>query len=197
MNWRQRLEPFLILIEARYLPLLMLALPQAYAVALWLTESNSGKWGSIGFAIVGGAAFEFGYVGAIAWAESQNNKGWFRTTAFAALAFSVLVSIRVYETEGLWAGLHAGFPVVAFCYTMLMHLASAPKPTEKPQAKTIVTEAADSSATLEDIQAVLLEKAPPQAKIKLADMSPEQLSAFYKQRAAKGRQAMLAKREAK
>lgn len=200
MNWKQRLEPFLVLIEARYLPLLMLALPQAYAVALWLSDSNEKRPGSDIFSVIGAAAFEFGYVGSIAWAESDKNKKWFALTAFAALAFSVAVSIKVYIHEDYWAILHSGFPVVAFCYTMLMHLANKPGQLETSKAdkpkQQLVTSAADSSATLEDVQAVLLEEAPPQVPVKLADMTPEQRSAFYKQRAAKGRQAMLAKREA-
>jgi hypothetical protein len=126
MTIKQRLEPFLVLLEARYLPLMFLALPQAYAVSIWLNDSNAGKWGAIVFSVIGAMAFEGSYVGAIAWSERQSNRFWFWVTALAALAFSVLVSVKVYQAEGWWSLLHAGFPAVAFGYTMLMHY-SQPK----------------------------------------------------------------------
>lgn len=132
MFWKQRFAPFLVLLEARYLPLLLLALPQSYTVAIWLTDANKNKPFADFFAVIGALAFEASYVGAIAWTEHNTNKTrWMWITAASALIFSVLVAVRVYwQEEYVLSFLHAGFPIVAFFYTMLMHSA-APLAKEK------------------------------------------------------------------
>jgi len=132
MSLKQRLSPFLVLIEARYLPLLVLVAPQAFAVYLWLLESNRGEHGATAVAMIGAAALEFTYVGSIAWAESaipeaKHLNRWVWGTAVLALLFSVAVAIDVYwAKEGIRSFLHAGFPLVAFGYTMVVHTVSKP-----------------------------------------------------------------------
>lgn len=122
---KARLAPFLILLEARYAPLLFAVAPQAFAVYLWLfPRPTYDGWGEI-FAIIGAIGFEAVYVGAIAWAEEGKAGGWTWLTAGAALVFSVAVAIFVYLPQGWWAALHAGFPIVAFCYTMQLHKMAA------------------------------------------------------------------------
>lgn len=118
-----RWEPFKVLFEAQYLPLLLLALPQSFIVYKWLNTDTS--LATMVFAIIGAAAFESAYVGSIAWADRQTKGKWIWVTAFIALLFSVLVAIKVnMAREGWWALLHAGFPLTAFAYTMIMHHAT-------------------------------------------------------------------------
>jgi hypothetical protein len=128
MTAKERLAPLGALLDARYFPLLFAAAPQAYTVYKWLYGGDKSGEGWI-FAIIGAFGFEMVYIGAIAWAEGKAKSRWFWITAVAALVFSVLVALRVYiPTEGGWAFLHSGFPIVAFCYTMLMHRAGGEKP---------------------------------------------------------------------
>lgn len=117
---KRRLAPFLVLLEARYAPLLFAVAPQAYAVYLWLFPNPYDLWGEL-FAIIGAVGYEAVYVGAIAWAEEGRAGCWTWLTAGAALVFSIAVAIFVYLPQGWWAALHAGFPIVAFCYTMQLH----------------------------------------------------------------------------
>lgn len=117
---KQRLAPFLILLEARYAPLLFAVAPQSYAVYLWLMPMPYAITGEV-FAILGALGYEFIYVGAIAWAEDGRASIWTWVTAVIALVFSVLVAYYVYRSQGWWAFLHAGFPLVAFGYTMQLH----------------------------------------------------------------------------
>ena len=117
---KQRLAPFLVLLEARYAPLLFAVAPQAYAVYLWLFPHPYDGWGEI-FAVIGAIGYEAVYVGAIAWAEEGRAGLWTWLTAAAALVFSIAVAVYVYLPQGWWAALHAGFPIVAFCYTMQLH----------------------------------------------------------------------------
>lgn len=123
---KQRLAPFLVLLEARYAPLLFAVAPQAYAVYLWLFPRPYDGWGEL-FAVIGAVGFEAVYVGAIAWAEEGRAGRWTWVTAGAALIFSIAVAVYVYLPQGWWAALHAGFPVVAFCYTMQLHRMTAPR----------------------------------------------------------------------
>lgn len=117
---RARLAPFLMLLEARYAPLLFAVSPQSYAVYLWLFPLPYSLTGEV-FAVLGALGFEFVYVGAIAWAEEGRAGVWTWVTAVLALLFSVAVAYYVYRSQGWWALLHAGFPLVAFGYTMQLH----------------------------------------------------------------------------
>lgn len=117
---KERLAPFLILLEARYAPLLFAVAPQAWAVYLWLFPEPYSYAGEF-FAVMGGIGYEFIYVGAIAWAEEGRWSFWTWGTAVIALLFSMAVAYYVYRYQGDWAWLHAGFPLVAFGYTMNMH----------------------------------------------------------------------------
>jgi DNA-binding transcriptional regulator YiaG len=121
---KKRFAPFLVLLEARYAPLLFAVAPQAFAVYLWLFPKPYDGWGEI-FAIIGAIGFEAVYVGAIAWAEEGRAGLWTWLTAGAALVFSIAVAVYVYLPQGRWAALHAGFPIVAFCYTMQLHRMTA------------------------------------------------------------------------
>lgn len=129
---KERLAPFLMLLEARYAPLLFAVAPQAYAVYLWLMPQPYTMTGEF-FAVMGGVGYEFIYVGAIAWAEEGKWSFWTWATAVVALVFSMAVAIYVYKSQD-WAVLHAGFPLVAFCYTMNMHAPA--KATVKPADRT-------------------------------------------------------------
>ena len=122
---KQRLAPFLDLLDARYLPLLAVIAPQSYTVYAWLLGDGSPQW----VAALGGFGYESVYVGAVAWAERGAGWGAARPPAVAALLFSVAVSVAYYAPlVGALAILHAGFPIVAYAYTVTMHAhASAPK----------------------------------------------------------------------
>lgn len=114
----ERIEPFLDLLDARYLPLLFVNAPQAYTVYAWLL--HEGTPGPI--ATIGGIGFEFVAVGAIAWAV--RGAGWeaARATAVTALAFSVAVAVvHYYPSSGTLAFLHAGYPLVGYAYVVMMH----------------------------------------------------------------------------
>jgi hypothetical protein len=117
---KQRLAPFLLLLEARYAPLLFAVAPQSYSVYLWLFPLPYSLTGEV-FAVLGALGFEFVYVGAIAWAEEGKAGMWTWVTAAIALLFSVAVAYYVYRSQEWWALLHAGFPLVAFGYTMQLH----------------------------------------------------------------------------
>jgi len=118
---RQRFAPFLVLLEARYAPLLFAVAPQSYAVYLWLWLGSDRADASFWFAVAGALGYELVYVGAIAWAEEGRSSFWTWATAVVALAFSIVVAFYVYRAQGAWAWLHAGFPLVAFTYTLNMH----------------------------------------------------------------------------
>jgi hypothetical protein len=118
---RQRFAPFLVLIEARYAPLLFAVAPQSYAVFLWLWRGSDLTDASFWFAVMGALGYELVYVGAIAWAEEGRSSFWTWATAGVALVFSIVVAFYVYRAQGAWAWLHAGFPLVAFTYTLNMH----------------------------------------------------------------------------
>lgn len=122
---KARLAPFLALLDARYAPLLFAVAPQSFAVYLWLWRGSDQSGAAFWFAVIGAIGYEFIYVGAIAWAENGQRTRWTWVTAFVALVFSVAVAVYVYIGQGWWAALHAGFPVVAFCYTITMHLSAA------------------------------------------------------------------------
>lgn len=119
----KRLGPFLALLDAKYAPLLFAVAPQAYAVFDWLHKSGApdavAKTGAIGYEMV--------YVGAIAWADDGESGGWTWLTAVASLLFSIGVAVYTYQDQGYAAWLHAGFPVVAFFYTLQMHAAGKRK----------------------------------------------------------------------
>jgi hypothetical protein len=115
--WR-RVAPFLDLLDARYLPLLAVVSPQAWTVYAWLLGDGSPGW----VAALGGLGYETVYVGAVAWAE--RGAGWSaaRMPAVTALLFSVAVAVAYYGPRvGALAVLHAGFPLVAYAYTCMMH----------------------------------------------------------------------------
>jgi hypothetical protein len=138
---QRRLSPFFALLDARFLPLLLLGAPQAYNVYLWLMLSGASPL----FSVLGAAGFESAYIGVIAWADT-GIKGWQRfwmiLAACAALLFSVAVAIYVHmPTEGAWALLHAGFPLVTCLYTIAIHSATSPAegastPTEREAGET-------------------------------------------------------------
>lgn len=118
MTWLKRVEPFFDLLDARYLPLLFAYAPQAYTVCAWQEASGAPTV----IAGLAGIGFEFVSVGSIAWAE--RGAGWqaARYPAITALLFSVAVAVAYYGArEGALAFLHAGFPLVAYAYTRLMH----------------------------------------------------------------------------
>lgn len=120
---RRRLEPFLDLLDARYLPLLFAAAPQAWTVYAWLLASGTPEQ----IARMGGIGFEFIYVGSIAWAV--RGAGWqaARLPAVTALVFSCAVAVAHYAvSQGYLAVLHVGWPLVAYAYTVMIH---APKRT--------------------------------------------------------------------
>jgi hypothetical protein len=130
----------LILLEARYAPLLFAVAPQAYAVYLWLMPQPYSITGEV-FAVMGGIGYEAIYVGAIAWAEEERWSFWTWGTAAIALVFSMIVAFYVYRSQGYWAWLHAGFPLVAFGYTMNMHAPAAALKSDQvdaPQTTAIV-----------------------------------------------------------
>lgn len=118
---RERVEPFLALMDARYAPLLFAVAPQAYAVYLWLWDGSDGSTEAAIFAVLGALGYELVYVGAIAWTEHRHRNAWTTLTAVIALFFSVAVAVYVYRDQGAAAWLHGGFPLVAFAYTMAMH----------------------------------------------------------------------------
>jgi hypothetical protein len=130
---KERLAPFLTLLEARYAPLLFAVAPQAYAVYLWLYPAPYSTTGEV-FAVMGGLGYEFIYVGAIAWAEEGRWSFWTWATAVIALVFSMIVAYYVYRSQGGWAWLHSGFPLVAFGYTMNMHTPHTKKQERAPDA---------------------------------------------------------------
>lgn len=130
---KQRLAPFLALLDAKYAPLLFAVAPQAYNVYLWLFPKPYDGWGEL-FAIMGAIGYEAVYVGAIAWAEEGKSSFWTWATATLALIFSIGVAVFVNLDEGWWASLHAGFPIVAYTYTINMYVATHRKPAKDVQA---------------------------------------------------------------
>ena len=149
---KSRIAPFLDLLDARYLPLLFVAAPQAYTVYAWLLADGAPQ----SIALMGGIGFEFVYVGAIAWAAK--GAGWkaARIPAITALLFSVAVAVAHYApTSGALAILHAGFPLVGYAYMVMMH---APVPPsldavtqaqhDAAQARALATQHADDAAQL-------------------------------------------------
>ena len=126
MSTRARLAPFLDLLDARYLPLLCVVAPQSWTVYAWLVRDGTPLW----VAALGGFGYETVYVGAVAWAE--RGAGWpsARLPAVTALLFSVAVAVAYYAPQvGALAILHAGFPIVAYAYTAMMHGAARPVTT--------------------------------------------------------------------
>jgi hypothetical protein len=125
---KQRLAPFLALMDGRFFPLLIVALPQAFVVYQWLESGNHKYegWSTV-FAVIGAMAFESIYVGVIAWAEGRADQRWVQGTTLASLGFSALVAVKVYwpgwQEELSSAILHAGFPLLAYCYSMTIHSA--------------------------------------------------------------------------
>lgn len=116
----RRLGPFLDLLDARYLPLLAVVAPQAWTVYAWLLRDGAPE----AIAVLGGLGYEAVYVGAVAWAERGAGWGAARPPAVAALLFSVAVAVAYYAPAlGPIAILHAGFPIVAYAYTVSMHAA--------------------------------------------------------------------------
>lgn len=141
---KERLAPFLMLLEARYAPLLFAVAPQAYAIYLWLFPRPYDGTGEA-FAVLGALGFEFVYVGAIAWAEDGKAGIWTWITAVIALLFSVAVAYYVYRSQGWWALLHAGFPLVAFGYTMQLHNLTLARKVTAPDSSMPATETAPLS----------------------------------------------------
>lgn len=165
---KQRFAPFLVLLEARYAPLLFAVSPQSYAVYLWLFPKPYDLTGEV-FAVLGALGFEFVYVGAIAWAEDEKASWWTWGTAAVALVFSVLVAYYVYRSQGAWALLHAGFPLVAFFYTMQLHGMAAKKALEALPERSRLPEGTDVGA-----DASPPVQAPPLAPDDLGDIMSAQ-----------------------
>lgn len=123
-------EPFKELGNARYLPLLLFALPQSYVVGLWL---YFGKRGAVVdfdplrliFSLIGAAAFEFGSVGSIAWSQRGGDVWRSYVVAAASTIFSSLIALYWYgafdPTGNFGSYLHVGFPLLSVAYTALMH----------------------------------------------------------------------------
>lgn len=118
----KRLAPLIALLDAKYFPLLFAVAPQSYAVYLWLWRGSERTDAAFWFAVMGAIGYEAVYVGAIAWAEHGESTRWTWATAGVSLIFSIAVAVYVYLDQGLWSMLHAGFPLVAFCYTITMHV---------------------------------------------------------------------------
>jgi hypothetical protein len=128
----RRMGPFVALLDARYLPLLFAVAPQSYTVYAWLLAGGAPQE----IAFMGGVGFEVIYVGAIAWAD--HGAGWqaARLPAITALVFSVAVAVAHYApAQGALAVLHAGFPLVAYAYTVMMHAPATHAPTGAPSHK--------------------------------------------------------------
>jgi hypothetical protein len=127
---RARIAPFTALLDARYLPLLVAVAPQAYAVYDWLRKSGAPE----PIAILGAVGYEAVYVGAIAWADYGGGDARAQQrTALSALAFSVAVAVYNYWPAQRWGALlHAGFPLVAFFYTLQMDT-PAPRTSTGPR----------------------------------------------------------------
>lgn len=145
-----RLAPFLVLLEARYLPLLLVVMKQAYTVYLWLYPTPYSIAGEV-FAIVGALGYEFVYVGAVAWAEEDRFTAWTWATALIALIFSVFVAFYVHQTQGSWAWLHVGFPLVGFAYTMNMYSRAHLSKREQTDLVSIVEQMRNDGETYESI----------------------------------------------
>jgi len=136
---KRRLLPFLDLLDARYMPLAVAALPQAHAVYTWML--NSYKVQSLDsqlISIVGGSAFEMVYIGAIAWSsnvvKTKTSNRWYALTAISALLFSMVIAgYTFFDFNGVWALLHVGLPLIAFCYTMYIHNSIGQKEEVKAQ----------------------------------------------------------------
>lgn len=128
----RRLGPLFALLDTRYIPLFLLAIPQSYSVFMWLYAGSDKTYAAWLVAFLGAAAFEFSYVGSVAWAEqgtTKHQRAWIIITAIVALLFSIAVAIRVHWlSEGWWALLHGGFPLVACLYTVTVHTASRAAP---------------------------------------------------------------------
>jgi hypothetical protein len=160
----QRLAPLLALLEARYLPLPFAVLPQAYAVFLWLWRDSDQSTIALLFAIAGALGYELIYVGAIVWAEEGRNSIWTWATAVSALLFSIAVAIYVHRGEGVLfalfgvsvdaAWLHAGFPLVAFFYSLNMHSKAHQQPARASTLAQTTTESERRQRTEQDIQRV-------------------------------------------
>jgi hypothetical protein len=122
LSTEERIAPFLALLEARYLPLLLAVAHQAYTMHLWLWHGSDKSYPALFFSIIGALGYESIYVGAIAWTVEGRTSPWTWVTSTAALIFSVAVAVYVYwDMQGYAALLHAGFPIVGFCYTMALH----------------------------------------------------------------------------
>lgn len=147
---KARFAPFLVLLEARYAPLLFAVAPQSYAVFLWLWRGSDLTDASFWFAVMGALGYELVYVGAIAWAEENRFSFWTWATAGVALGFSVLVAFYVYQAQGAWAWLHAGFPLVAFAYTLNMYSkrsVAAPATSAQPALEALPERSSSMEAT--------------------------------------------------
>jgi len=181
---KKRLGPFLALLDARFAPLLVVALPQAWVVYQWLDNQKYEFFSNL-FAVIGAIGFEAVYVGVIAWAEGRADTRWVRITSVTALVFSALVAVKVYfptwdnsTWQGQLAGalLHAGFPLLACCYTMTIHSAIATPEQPKPArpAPQIVTSAADGG-TVEpfDLRELLDETEPVLVAANMTDAKPK------------------------
>lgn len=120
-----RLGPFLDLLDARYLPLILVVSPQAWTMYAWLVREGSPEV----IARMGAVGYESIFVGAIAWAE--RGAGWrsARLPAVTALLFAVAVAVAYYGPgSGTLAIVHIGSPLVAYAYTLMMHAQRAEGP---------------------------------------------------------------------
>lgn len=136
---KARIEPFLDLLDARYLPLLFAASHQAYTVYLWLYHGSDRSDAAHWFAVLGALGYEFIYIGAVAW--SERGAGWSaaRLPAVTALVFACAVAVAHYApTQGYMAVLHVGFPLVAYAYTAMMHARRSVTVSDTPAAPQMV-----------------------------------------------------------
>lgn len=138
------------LLDIRYLPLLFAAAPQSYAVYLWQWHGSDLSTAAFVFAVLGALGYETIYVGAIAWTE-DGRLGWGATiTATVALLFSVAVAVFVHRAQGWASLLHAGFPIVAYAYTLHMHSAAGKHTEPARQVATAHDAATDRTEDLCD-----------------------------------------------
>lgn len=169
LNVWERIRPFIALLDARYLPLLFAVSPQSYAVYRWLWIGSDRSNEAFVFAVLGALGYELIYVGAIAWTEHQTFNGWTRATAWTALFFSIAIAVYVYRDQSYAAALHAGFPIVAFAYTMAMHTHGA-SDAKKETTRLSLREKLFGRATIDGLReqvAQLVEQAQKQQETPL------------------------------
>jgi hypothetical protein len=131
----KRIKPFLDLLDAKYLPLLFIASPQAYVVYRWLLEGSLQTSADFIFAVLGSIGFEAVYVSAVVWASERPNR-WVWFTSVSALLFSSGIALRVYwQQDAWWSLLHLGYPVISYFYSLTVHSDGEARKSEDDEIK--------------------------------------------------------------